>query len=139
MTKVHADVLISCHVVDCRKLNINWFVVKFCPCISTQYIRSQSKDMDYGHKKKSWCAIIFSGRWCKSFTSNWKIERFVQVIPFFTTSWKKSLGINMLNTCNSIGEIVSISKKTCLFLSLHIENILLRINKILKNYPYVKS
>jgi hypothetical protein len=43
----------------------------------------------------------------------------------------------MLDTCDSIGEIVSLSKKACFFLPPHKENILLRMNKILRNCPYV--
>ncbi|WP_459798074.1 hypothetical protein, partial [Pediococcus parvulus] len=53
----------------------------------------------------------------------------------------KSLDMNMLDTCDSIGEgeIVSLPKKACFFLPPHKENILLRMNKILRNCPYVKS
>ena len=45
----------------------------------------------------------------------------------------------MLDTCDSIGEIVSLPQKACFFLPTHKENILLRMNKILRNCPYVKS
>ena len=51
----------------------------------------------------------------------------------------KLLGMNMLDACDSIGEIVSLPKKACFFLLPHKENIFLRMNKILRNCPYIKS
>ena len=59
---------------------------------------------------------------------------------------EKSLRMNILEICYSIGEIVFLSKKGIYiyiyiytYLLPHKENIFLWMNKILKNCPYVKS
>ena len=70
------------------------------------------------------------------------MERFLQVITFITTFIKKNkkLYINMLDTGNSIGEILFLfKKKKKKKRPQHKENILLRVNKISMNCHYIKS
>ncbi|KAG4208463.1 hypothetical protein ERO13_A03G133605v2 [Gossypium hirsutum] len=69
--------------------------------------------------------------------------KLVSECRLITITWYKNLlldktHMNMLDTCDSIGEggIVSLPKKACFFLPPHKENILLRMNKILRNCPY---
>lgn len=50
----------------------------------------------------------------------------------------KFLGMNMLDICDLIGEIVFFFKKICFFLLMYEENILLWMNKVVRNCLYVR-
>lgn len=66
------------------------------------------------------------------------IGKWKDLYKFLLLFCGKLLGMNMLDICDLIGEIVFFFKKVCFFLLLYKENILLWMNRILRNCLYVK-